>query len=79
MKIVENETLDSISMLMVIHAEDRALQQSACSVLCNLVCDATLDSLLAIGVSELMTVASNKFPDECMEYANQIMALIEEI
>ena len=78
-KIVENETLDSISMLMVIHAEDRALQQSACSVLCNLVCDATLDSLLAIGVSELMTVASNKFPDECMEYANQIMALIEEI
>ncbi len=78
-KIVQNESLDSISMLMVIHANDRALQKRACSILCNLVCEENLESLLAIGVSELLTEASKEFPEDCMKYAKQAMSLIENM
>lgn len=75
-KIVGNEALDSISMAMVIHSEDRALQQSACSVLRNVVCEATLDSLLAIGATELMAAASLKFPNECRDSTKEMLAVI---
>ena len=77
--IVEEEALDSISMSMMIHADDRKLQQSACCFLYNVACDATLNSLLVIGVTELMTQASQRFPNECMEYTDQVLTLIQRI
>jgi len=77
--IVENEALDFISMSMVMHSEDRSLQKYACSVLANLICDATLDSLLAIGVNELMASAVHKFPSECKGNVDKVLAIIKQL
>ena len=77
--IVENEALDFISMSMVMHSEDRSLQKHACSVLANLICDATLDSLLAIGVNELMASAVQKFPSECKGNVDKVLATIIQL
>lgn len=77
--IVENEALDFISMSMVMHSEDRSLQKYACSVLANLICDATLDSLLAIGVNELMASAVQKFPSECKGNVDKVLAIITQL
>lgn len=77
--IVEYEALDFISMSMVMHSEDRSLQKHACSVLANLICDATLDSLLAIGVNELMGSAVQKFPSECKGNVDKVLSIIKQL
>jgi hypothetical protein len=77
--IVEDEALDSISMSMVMHSEERSLQKNACSVLATLMCETTLDSLLAIGVNDLMAAAVQKFPSECKHNVDKVLAAIRQL
>lgn len=74
-KIVDHEALDSIAMTMVMNGENDELQKIACSLLCNLACDATFESLLAAGSPELMKAAAGRF-SVCRESAEYMMMML---
>jgi len=78
-RIVEEEALDAISISMVLHKNVKALQQKACRVLNNLICEETLDAIQAANVPELMNVAAFNFPSECNKEACFMVNTLERM
>jgi hypothetical protein len=78
-KIVEKEGLDAISISMVLHRDDRTLQQKACRVLNALICEENLDAIQAANVPELMDVAAFNFPVECKKDACLMLDTLERM
>mmetsp|Transcript_8232 Transcript_8232/g.10453 ORF Transcript_8232/g.10453 Transcript_8232/m.10453 type:complete len:698 (+) Transcript_8232:220-2313(+) len=79
LRIVEEEGIDAITILMVLHSNNKLVQRKACEVLNNLICDENLDALQAANSLELMNSAAANFPSECNEEAQHMTDILERM
>ena len=75
-RIVEEEALDAIVMAMVIHGDNKVVQQRACTVLHKLCYGPNIKPMRASNVVALMQTASEKFPEECKEKTDLVLAML---
>ena len=73
---MEEEALDAIIMAMVLHSENRSVQDRACSVLKRLAIGPNLKAMQVANVGELVRQAARKFPDKCQDKAKAILSVL---
>jgi hypothetical protein len=73
MFIVDMGALDAIVLAMVLHKDDVGVQERACGLLLLLAVQENQRHILAANPIELVKLAAQKFPDECLEPASRLI------
>jgi hypothetical protein len=77
MRVVDEEALDAIVLAMVLHGESFKVQECACQVLLQLAIMENFKAMQASNIGELVTVAAERFPQNCDEPARRLLYVLE--